>query len=246
MNFDYKGHELFISQIQDQIRLCNFRYKRVMTSFLTPVEQEIVKQITPNSLCCSMYGGHEDAQRKVACFSQYEDDYDYEIAILRTKLDSRFKEIGHKDCLGALMKLGIEREMLGDLIVEEDQIVIFCKTTMAEYICNECTRIASCNVDFEKVDSIVITKPLTEEILIHSPSLRLDAVISSLAHVSRSDATQLIRKGFVKLNDVVLEQNRQLCNNDFVSIRRCGRFQFKDIKSTTKKGRLILRFDKFI
>lgn len=49
----------------------------------------------------------------------------------------------------------------------------------------------------------------------------------------------------MKVNDVVLEENKQLCNNDFVSIRRVGRFQFKEIISKTRKERLVLRFVKF-
>lgn len=246
MNFNEKGHELFISQIQDQIRSCQKRYQMVQTSFLTPVQQEIVQKLAGKKIMYSLYGGYENAQRKVACFSSYETDFEYGITILVSKVDLRFHKVSHKDVLGALMNLGIEREMLGDLIVEEDRIIIFVKEKMAEFIMQNTNRIANCPVSFEILDNITITSKLTEEILVNASSLRLDAIISSLAHVSRSEATMMLRRGFVKLNDVVLEENRQLCNNDFVSIRRCGRFQFKEVKTVTKKGRLLLRFDKFI
>ena len=73
-------------------------------------------------------------------------------------------------------------------------------------------------------------------------SLRLDSVVAQLSHCSRSEALKNIHAGFVKVNDVVLE----LCNNDFVSIRKTGRFQFKEVVSTTKKGRLVLNFDQYI
>lgn len=246
MNFNEKGHELFISKIQDQIRSCQKRYQMIQTSFLTPVQQEIVQKLAGKKIMYSLYGGYENAQRKVACFSSYETDFEYGITILVSKVDLRFRKVSHKDVLGALMNLGIEREMLGDLIVEEDCIIIFIKEKMAEYIIQNTNRIANCPVSFEILDNITITSKLTEEILVNASSLRLDAIISSLAHVSRSEATMMLRRGFVKLNDVVLEENRQLCNNDFVSIRRCGRFQFKEVKTVTKKGCLLLRFDKFI
>lgn len=246
MNFNYSGHELFISQIQDQIRLSELRYSQVVTSFLTPVEQEIINQIVSKNIFVSMYGGHIHAQRKVAVFSPFESKCDYEISILSSKFDSRFKSITHRDVLGVLMNLGIEREVLGDLIVEEDRIVIFCKEYMSDYIIDNCTKISSCSISFKRLDQVEINTPLYEEIFINSSSLRIDAVVSSLANVSRSDAQALIKRGYVKLNDVVLETHKQLCNNDFVSIRRCGRFKFVDIKSTTKKNRLVLRFEKFI
>ena len=56
----------------------------------------------------------------------------------------------------------------------------------------------------------------------------------------------MINQGLIKVNDVVLEQNCQLCNNDFVSIRGVGRFQFIEVSHTTKKDRLVLQVKKFI
>lgn len=246
MKFDYHGHELFISHIQDQIRLSDLRHHTVMTSFLTPVEQEIVKTIVPKNVQMNLFGGYDGAQRKVACFVPYEDNERFEISILVSKFDNRFKKISHKDILGALMHLGIERETLGDLIVDENRIVIFCKESIRDFIIMNLTSIGRVRVQFEEVDSIEIHTPTTKEILVHASSTRLDCVVASLAHISRSEATRMIHHGLIKVNDIVLEENRQLCNNDFVSIRKCGRFQYKDVQSTTKKGRYILRFEQFI
>lgn len=144
------------------------------------------------------------------------------------------------------MHLGIEREMLGDLVVEDCRIVIFCKNQIADFIRMNCTLVGRVRVSFELVDFVDIQSAQTKEILIHAASTRLDCIVASLAHISRSEATSMIHHGLIKVNDNVLEENRQLCNNDFVSIRKCGRFQFKDVKSTTKKGRLILRFEQYI
>mgnify|MGYP007116384940 FL=1 len=81
------------------------------------------------------------------------------------------------------------------MIVEEDRIIIFVKEKMAEYIIQNTNRIANCPVSFEILDNITITSKLTEEILVNASSLRLDAIISSLAHVSRSEATMMLRRG---------------------------------------------------
>lgn len=200
----------------------------------------------PKSINFGFYGGFDYAQRKVACFYPYDDIEQYDISILESKFDNRFRKISHKDILGALMHLGIEREMLGDLVVEDCRIVIFCKNQIADFIRMNCTLVGRVRVSFELVDFVDIQSAQTKEILIHAASTRLDCIVASLAHISRSEATSMIHHGLIKVNDNVLEENRQLCNNDFVSIRKCGRFQFKDVKSTTKKGRLILRFEQYI
>ena len=79
-----------------------------------------------------------------------------------------------------------------------------------------------------------------------APSLRLDSVVSQLAHCSRSKAKEMLKAQYVKVNDIVLDENTQLCDNDFVSIRKVGRFQYKGIDAKTKKDRLVLRFEQYI
>ena len=73
----------------------------------------------------------------------------------------------------------------------------------------------------------------------------MDSIVASLANVSRSKAMKMIDQGNVKLNDVILEDNEQLCHNDYVSIRGIGRFQCLGVLSKTKKDRWILSFEKY-
>lgn len=119
-------------------------------------------------------------------------------------------------------------------------------TSYSEFFIDNCTQIGKCTVHFEECLDYIITENNKKEIHIMCSSLRLDSVVAQLSHCSRSEALKKIHAGFVKVNDVVLEQNLQLCNNDFVSIRKTGRFQFKEVVSTTKKGRLVLNFDQYI
>lgn len=67
-----------------------------------------------------------------------------------------------------------------------------------------------------------------------------------IAHCSRSKAKEMLKAQYVKVNDIVLDENTQLCDNDFVSIRKVGRFQYKGIDAKTKKDRLVLRFEQYI
>lgn len=240
------GHEVFISQMKDQIRIFQKQNRLIMTYFLTISEQAILQNMVPKNICVVFDGGYENAERKIACFIPEGYEGFSDCVCLRATYNSKFKTLTHSDLLGCLMHSGIERSVIGDLIVQEDDLYIFCKEKISKYIIDNCTQIGKCTVHFEVCLDYEIIKNNKQEIRVMCSSLRLDSVVAQLSHCSRSEALKKIHAGFVKVNDVVLEQNLQLCNNDFVSIRKTGRFQFKEVVSTTKKGRLVLNFDQYI
>lgn len=244
MNFKLKGHEMFVSKMKDQINLVASKNRTVVTSFLSPVEQEILVSMAGNKVSVTLDGGYEHSERKVAVISN-DDLLFTDVVCLHAQYDNRFKALEHRDLLGCLMHLGIEREMLGDLIVDVQDVYIFTKEKMADFIIQECTSIGRCTLHFERDYTPVITKNNRVSIQVNAASLRLDVVVAALGHCSRSKACEWIRQGFVKVNDVVLDEIVLLCNNDFVSIRKIGRFQFKEVVSTTRKNRMVLCFDQF-
>lgn len=202
--------------------------------------------MVPKNICLVFDGGYDQAQRKIACFIPEGYEGFSDCVCLHATYNSKFKTLTHSDLLGCLMHSGIERSVIGDLIVQKEDLYIFCKEKISKYIIDNCKQIGKCTVHFEECLDYIITENNKKEIHIMCSSLRLDSVVAQLSHCSRSEALKKIHAGFVKVNDVVLEQNLQLCNNDFVSIRKTGRFQFKEVVSTTKKGRLVLNFDQYI
>ena len=215
-----------------------------MTSFLSPVEQEILKTLAGNKVKIFFDGGYLLSERKVAVLSLQEEEYS-DVVCLHAVYDDRFKKLSHRDLLGALMHLGIEREQLGDLIVDEQDIYVFVKDQMADFVIQECTSIGRSTLDFNREYDVCIQYENRVAIQVNAASLRLDVIVAALGHCSRSMACDWIRQGFVKVNDVVLDEIVLICNNDFVSIRKIGRFQFHGIVSVTRKNRYILSFDQF-
>lgn len=240
------GHEVFISQMKDQIRIFQKQNRPIMTYFLSISEQSILQSMVPKNICLVFDGVYDQAQRKIACFIPEGYEGFSDCVCLHATYNSKFKTLTHSDLLGCLMHSGIERSVIGDLIVQKEDLYIFCKEKISKYIIDNCKQIGKCTVHFEECLDYIITENNKKEIHIMCSSLRLDSVVAQLSHCSRSEALKKIHAGFVKVNDVVLEQNLQLCNNDFVSIRKTGRFQFKEVVSTTKKGRLVLNFDQYI
>lgn len=242
-----KGHELLISRTYDALEQSSRRNQPVVTSFLTPAEQQIVQQICKYRAVFS--GGYDQAERKTAVILPEDADEwmreDFGIVCLKAETDPYSEPLRHPDVLGALMHSGISREITGDILCSDRAVFLFVRSHMAEFVCDEIRQIRRQNITFSPCEASDLPEVNREKIEINVPSLRFDAVVAGLARCSRSKAEDMIRMGFVRINDVILDQKGQLCNNDVVSVRRCGRFLFLGVKNTTRKNRLVLEFLKY-
>ena len=242
----FKGQEEFVSRMLDLLEKSE-RYRKVFfTPFLNENEIDILKKLPHH---CFIYedGGYDKAERKRVAISYYEEDIEIPVVIMHATYDEKFMNITHRDVLGSLMGMGIEREVIGDIIVGDGHIFIVVSKEMEDYIHYSLTQVKRANVIFEKCDEIIEineNKVYSEATI---ASLRLDAVIGAITHLSREKAQNLIRGGRVKVNQVVLEECDFLCNNNItVSIQRYGRFSVETTNRTTRKGRYVIRIGKYV
>ena len=132
------------------IELSNLSYKRdivTFSDFLNLNELNIL-HTTPKDLFPSRYetyGGYEPAERQMVAFlpDALYYDYQYPISVLRISPANRkfAEELSHRDFLGGILHLGIDRSCLGDLLVEDSVCHVFVTDTMADFICEQVTRI---------------------------------------------------------------------------------------------------------
>lgn len=199
-----------------------------------------------------IFGGYELSERQMIAFIPDALCYTwkYPIACLKiTPVNKKFAEIlSHRDVLGSLMNLGIERSMLGDILVNEDEIYVFCQEKIVDYLMDELTRIRHTVVKSEQIqpDSLIfeLKKELLEGII---TSNRLDNVIACICKISRSQASQWIKGGKVYLNTRQTLQTTVECKpGELISVRSVGRFRFLDSYGETRKGRLKIQYEKYI
>ncbi len=238
----YKGYEEFVKRVYDYINYVDKRYTNVLTPFFSEEQAQIFKKIVGNQCLYIEDGGYQNAQRVRFLLMPYEsEDIDLEICVLRASIPKQYSNIKHSDVLGAIMNLGIEREKIGDFIIEDDQILMIVDASIASYIIANLNKIKRSNVQFQIYENEIIHEVKIEYKNIIVSSLRLDVIVSHLACVSRSKAQTMIKSKFVKVNQVVLEEIAYLCDNDTViSIRGSGRFILKQIVKKTKKDHFIL------
>lgn len=239
------------------IELSRLAYNRgivTFSDFLNLNELNIL-HTTPKNQFLSQYktyGGYDFSERQMAAFlpDALYYDYDYPIQIIEiSPVNKRFaEELNHRDYLGAVMNLGIERCKIGDIIAEDEKAFLFVKEEMADYIADHLTQIRHTSVKTAFVPEFHADyEPRYEEIKGTVPSIRLDTVLSLAYPVSRSKLTAQIEAGKVFVNGKLITSNGyRLKENDIISVRKMGRISYRGILSETKKSRFMISIRKYI
>ena len=222
------------------------------TGFLGLSEQEVFWKLEEaHELAYAsnqLWGGYESAERKVIRFGSmeelgYEEDYPITCVHIQPLLVKFADNLGHRDFLGALMNLGIERSTLGDIRVVEKEAYLYCLTSIAEYICENLDKVKHTNVKCTVVEKIAdIPQEEPEEMEVLLPSLRLDACLAKVYKESRNTILDMFRTGKVYVNGKLCENNsKQLKEGEVVNLRGYGKFIFDGMQNETKKGKLNVR-----
>lgn len=163
---------------------------------------------------------------------------------------SGFRELSHRDYLGSLLGLGLERDALGDIAVQNAHTaVVFCTGQVAEFLCAALEKVANDKVRCQiyQPDAGFTdgrrTIPVTDTVA----SPRLDCVVAALTGKSRDAAREAITSGLVEVDYTPEERpDRSLMPPALLSIRGTGKFRLLPFEGETKKGRLRLRAEKFV
>ena len=191
------------------------------------------------------FGGVEGAERVMIRFGDSEDiGYDLPFPIRCLKIQPRslkFAErLTHRDYLGAILNLGIERSSVGDIVIREKDAYLFIKEELASYVMGELTRVRHTDVMLCEVEDIPKGELYsTERKHVQVVSERIDALIARVFSTSREDSQSLFKKRLVFLNGAECESSSKILKpNDKVSVRGYGRFIYLGYETLTKKGRL--------
>ncbi|MEG1633946.1 MAG: YlmH/Sll1252 family protein, partial [Oscillospiraceae bacterium] len=218
------------------------RRGRSCSEFLTPAEQETLRR-AGLSAPFSLEGGYPDAERRVAVFGDCRDEPPILCLRIAPAAQKFADELSHRDFLGALMNLGVRREVLGDIVISDNCGYLFCLDSIADFILRELTLVKRTTVRTE----ITAAPPLSaaqppEESLVVVASERLDALIAAVYKLSRSESQGLFAQGRVFVNSRATENTSLIpAPGSVVSVRGSGRFLYEGTEAETRKGRLRVR-----
>lgn len=253
MNQD-KEDELFGKRLKELWQQAYNRVICVYTSFLNLNELNLFEQFknTNPGINYEIWGGYEEAERRVICF--YEDDSftnaHFPISCVKIEpVSVKYGEnLNHRDYLGAILNLGIDRSKIGDIVVEDKCAYVFCMKEIGTFICDTLTRVRHTNITAteEEIDSLKLTIK-TETISGTVTSVRLDALLSLAFHTSRSSLTGLIAGGKVFVNAKLITSNSFVPKeDDIISVRGLGRFVYRRVETQTKKNRYRVILERYI
>jgi RNA-binding protein YlmH len=239
-------HEGLLS-VLDAINRCEQTFESQFTHFLDPLTVRYIDRLKGQTDCRFMvYGGYEQAEFcMLGIFPAHEEPLEssFPIDLLAFKYPKQFGVLEHKDVLGALMSLGLERKVFGDLLLVDSYVQFFTKSSLTDYLIANLEKVKRTGVLLEHVSKDFVKVPVEERIQLNFSvaSLRLDAVVSGAFNVSRSTASQAITKGLVKCNYAVEERiDYTVSQGDMLSLRRHGRFFVGEVLGQSKKGKLRL------
>lgn len=230
--------KLVVSKAYDTIYLCEKRHCATFYGFLNEHEVQVIKDNVYLTEECLFWGGYSDARRVV--FGCGENDFlSFPISSLCFTYKDEYK-LSHRDFLGSLMALGIERSTIGDILVFDGQAIVFVKTEIAPYIKQEIRKIGRVGVKISDYDSSDFSySQKYDELSFTVSSLRLDVFVSALCNLSREKASKLITTENVTVNYILQTSNSKTLNvGDVVTIKKYGKFVFTNNNGFSKKGRI--------
>ena len=247
-------NEKEIQQLKNRFRdLADKAFSQNMftfTGFLGLSEQDIFwrmeRELSYAGITLS--GGADGTERVMARFGN-EEEFGYNVDFpivcvhIRPLLAKFADELSHRDFLGALMNFGIERDVLGDIRVGDREAYLFCQDSIADFICENLSKIKHTNVRCEVVEAAEeVPQEEPELVTVQVVSLRVDAVIAKVYNKSRESCLELFRAQKVYVDGRLCENNsRQLKPGETVNARGYGKFTLMGEARETKKGKLAVQ-----
>ena len=269
--------EILIAQTEDRIRRAYDRNMMTSGDFLDMHQKKVLTdRFMTRSLPVKMvfYGGYADAERCIPVFLpeyiEWSGDYDDVpwdlkelVSVIRVSAPKGGRRLSHRDYLGSLLSLGIDRSVTGDILVREDSsggssdgmhggsggpgigADIIVMSDMAEFIEMNYTKAGRTDLSVSRhsIDELYIGEIKTVKKRDTVASLRLDSVVSSAFSLSRAKAAEQIRRGLVSVNSMeAVKPDMEIDEGDKIVLRGSGKALLSEVGGRSRKDRIVVTF----
>lgn len=219
------------------------------SSFLSDREQ-MLAQAALNREGCEEYafeGGYPFAERRVLCIEPAGSCGTPPIGCVQVEC-FRVQEVpAHKDYLGAVLGLGLERSSIGDILPDPQApgtAYVFALEPAVELLCSELTSVGRYSVHAQRFcGEVPVREPERARQSATVSSLRADAVLAAMLRCSRGQASELVRGGRLEINHVAVNNpHAPVYQGDLFTVRGSGRFRLEEIGGKSKKDRQFITY----
>lgn len=255
MSVNLNEDKIFTNHIKDLANASYNQNRYAFSEFLTPEEQGLVDSIRADikHVDYELFGGHESCERQIIRFGSletlgYEETYPIATLLIEPLMEKFSDNLSHRDYLGALMNLGLKRNVIGDIIIKDKKAYVFCLEEVSDYIISELTRIKHTTVKITKeIGEIDALKRELEDFEVLVPSPRFDAVVAALTKLSRGKAVELFREKKILLDGRICENNSHTLKPGCTfSIRGTGKYIYEGEGGRTRKDRVYIKLKRYV
>ena len=255
-NIKDKDERIMISGVLDKAIKFERTDTLAYTNFLNLSELDTAKKILDYfKVKYEIFSVNENIEKKniffIPEYLEYKKDDIFKESIACLKVIPNVKgKLQHKDYMGAIYSLGVKREFIGDIILKEDNAYFFCMKKIEEYFVLNLSSVGKQEVSTEEIDifsdeaKVIGPKFESKEYIV--PSLRVDAILSEVYSLSRSEVKEKIVKGDLYINDRNIFYPSTIVNSkDIISFRKCGKFQYIEEIRKTKNLNTVIRIYRY-
>ncbi|MEG2429947.1 MAG: YlmH/Sll1252 family protein, partial [Oscillospiraceae bacterium] len=227
-----KQDDYLKTNILNMINVAQFKFDLKFTAFLDERQCAFATSVLNHQKYKSFafFGGTNDCDRKMLGVFPMDfsvQNSDFPMTAIKISYSGK-NSISHRDCLGSLMGLQINRDCIGDIIIKEDFCIVFVTNEIVDFLLSNLVKIGRANVKTSIYDSNnnqCIEKNQKFDIISGTvASMRLDCIVAFSIKKSRTIATEMITKKLVKVNYIDCENLSYTVKiNDVIAIRGKGK-----------------------
>lgn len=249
------GEDILRKRIEEMAEKSYRNNQYMFTNFLSPAEYDVCVTVLQGHkyIKYDSFGGTDVSERVMIRFGSEEDlgyveEFPFVCIVIEPNLAKFADDLNHRDFLGSILNLGIERNVIGDIIIKENKGYVMCLNKMADYVVDNLQKIkhtyVKCSI-MEQMPQAVL--PTLEDSVFSVSSERCDIIISKLYNISRNDSLNLFRGKKISINSKIEESNsRNLKEEDVVSVRGHGKFIYHGVQSVNKKEKLRISVSRYV
>ena len=240
-----------IEEVLKVYQTMNLAYSKGITTFTNffckpNIWNYFIEKFDSKNFRVEAKGAFDECDRRILVFNNiYNIPMPYRILKINNK--SKFNNLSHKDYLGSIMALGLEREKLGDLRVIDDYAVLPIYEEITDYIIGQLKNVGKAPITVEEIYEENLPKcNYIEEVIIVS-SLRMDNIVAKLARLSRGKAIELIDSGKVLIDySKNSQKSKEIKTNQRITIGGTGKFIIGEFVGNTRSGKFKIKINKFV
>lgn len=251
--------KIITARIEDKLEQCERGSYITTTGFLNMHEQSLAMRVVRgrSDVKSFFYGGYEDAERRILMFvpDGYTDTLEgvlemiSPLSVLHIKVTTSGRKLTHRDYLGSVLSLGLDRSVIGDILVNDNGADMIVNSEIMDFLLSEFHSAGHANLQItaSEIEELEVPEQRVKAVRDTLSSPRLDNVVSAAFHVSRSEAVRAIKGGIVFVNhEEVTKIDKRIDEGNTIVLRGKGKAVLYELSGLSKKGRIWAEFKVFI